>query len=373
MKKILFYYPQHFNRTAQASNPFFDKMLKTCDFHGISYDLLEEPDNGTDKPRNPNAQKADLLFWTITAIRKIMSMLLRKKEFYEREHYVAKLFNILTFCKYKRDVYITVSGSMYHFFSHLNPQAKVFDMQHGVLYKHHPTFFDPKTLRLRKQFYKPNLHLLFWGEGYRDCFVRGEECYLDGRAHIIGYPATLASKNTEGATDKSANHDIVISLQLTHSGTNEELERMKTTLRDFLKQTSLLPVRILLKQHPRYNNCITIDDLLHEFPNVSITSKPFEQLLETVMLHVTWFSTTAFEYAAFGIPTFFLVGEGERQNDLLFYGEYDYPLYADMTINQVIERLTNSALYKADSNIVNKWYNRFYSPFDENEFLKLVK
>ncbi len=70
MKNLLFYYPQHFNRSDEYSNPFFDRMLDICDRHGISYDLIEEPDPATDKHRNPRARKGDVFFWTVTVIRK---------------------------------------------------------------------------------------------------------------------------------------------------------------------------------------------------------------------------------------------------------------------------------------------------------------
>ena len=55
--RVLFYYPQHFNRTDQGTNPFFDKLLETCDRHGVAYRLYEEPDRATDKPRNTKASK----------------------------------------------------------------------------------------------------------------------------------------------------------------------------------------------------------------------------------------------------------------------------------------------------------------------------
>ncbi|MBR7028670.1 MAG: hypothetical protein IKI05_04615, partial [Bacteroidaceae bacterium] len=42
--QVLFYYPQHFNRSAAGTNPFFDPLLQTCEEAGISYKLLEEPD-----------------------------------------------------------------------------------------------------------------------------------------------------------------------------------------------------------------------------------------------------------------------------------------------------------------------------------------
>ncbi|MDE7124955.1 MAG: hypothetical protein K2O12_00530 [Muribaculaceae bacterium] len=374
MKDILFYYPQHFNRTKNATNPFFDKMLEICDRHKIEYDLFEEPDSSTDKPRNPKAKKSDKFFWMVTVFRKLVTMFMPRKDFFYKERYVASLINIFTLGRYRRKVYITISGSMYHLFSYLNPKADVYDMQHGVLYKHHPTFFDSETLRLKSQFYRPNLHMIFWGKGYRDCFVKGEEAHMRGKAHVLGYPVDLLSDNIESnIRDNSGKNEIVVSLQFTHSVCYEELEKMKRTLCSFLEQTSMLSVKVLLKHHPRYNNSINIDDLVDRFDNVEITDLSFEELLDRVSLHVTYFSTTAFEFAQYGIPTFFLPYEDKKLNQTLYYDEYNYPLYLNNTIGGVVTRLTDSGAYKEDSETVKKWYLKFYSPFDEKEFIKLIR
>lgn len=370
MKNLLFYYPQHFNRTAQASNPFFDKMLAICDKYYIPYDILEEPDGSTNKPRNPKAHKADVFFWTVTVIRKICSTFLPKKNFYERERITAKIFNFFTFGRFRYKKYITISGSMYHLFANLNMDAAVYDMQHGVLYKHHPTFFDPVTGRLREHFYASNLHMIFWGEGFFRCFVRGEEEHMRGKAHVLGYPVELVVDKS--MIDNSSKKEILVSMQFTHSVSCEELNRMKHTLSCFLEQTAVLPVNVLLKHHPRYNNSIDIDDLLERFENVSLTDASFEELLDRVLLHVTYFSTTAFEFARFGIPTFFMSYEDKTLEQTLFYDEYRYPLYLNSTIKEVISRLGNPDNFKVDSEVVKRWYSKFYSPFDENAFLNLI-
>lgn len=370
MKKILFYYPQHFNRSKDGTNPFFDKMLEICDRNGISYDLMEEPDSGTDKPRNNKAKKADAFFWTATAIRKIISKIYTNEDFYKRERKVAKILNLVTAGRFRYENYITISGSMYHLFSHLNTSANVYDMQHGVIFKHHPTFFNQSTLRLRPQFFPANLHFMFWGEGYRQCFVRGEEKIMAGKDHVVGYPA--GNENHKRYCDHSDSRQIVISLQFTHDVCTEELLNMKKTLWLFLEETECLGVKVLLKNHPRYNNSIDIDDIFHRFKHATLTDKRLEELEASTLLHVTYFSTTAFEYAYFGVPTYFLPYGGKKNEDTLYYDEYSYPLYLGMDAKKVITRLGYADNYKEDSSIVREWYKRFYSPFDEQKFLRLI-
>ena len=372
-KNVLFYYPQHFNRSEEGTNPFFDPLLDTCNKYGISYDLLEEPDGGTDKPRNPKAKQADVFFWTVTVIRKIFSILLKKKDFYQREKFVAKTLNWLTFNKYKYDRYVTISGSMFHLFASLNTKGKVFDLQHGVVYKHHPTFFEEENLKLKPYFYNSQLNFLFWGKGYEDCFIRGEEDILRGRTFIIGYPEKLArGGDMERFKKNEENKWIVISLQFTHSITMEERIQQKELLWQFLEQIENLGYEVLLKNHPRYNKSIEIDDIFNRFKNVKLTSHTLEYLSQNALLHVTFYSTTAFEFASYGIPTYFLYNKEQPIGETLFKGEYGYPLYWNLSIENVVKKLCNPDNRKEDSNLVLEWYNKFYASFNEKSFIKAL-
>ncbi|MCM1291726.1 MAG: hypothetical protein NC207_07335 [Bacteroides sp.] len=367
MKNLLFYYPQHFNRTKEGTNPFFDKLLEVCDRNGISYDVMEEPDRGTDKPRNAKATKADSFFWTVTIIRKILSLVLPKMDFFQREKFVARIFNFLTLGRYRYRNYITISGSMYHLFANLNSKAQVYDMQHGILDKQHPTFF--KDGHLLPQFFRRNLHFILWGKGYNDDFTKGDETVLNGRTHVMGYPMPLV----EECCQISENRSIIVSLQFTESIEGDEREKDKRKLQEFLEDTKDSDYRILLKHHPRFNNCIDIDDLLDKYSHAEITAKPLAELAKEVRLHVTYFSTTAFEFAAFGIPTYFMPYSNRPARYALFYSEYDYPLFKGMDISTVLSLVDDEKSRKQCAETVRLWYKRFYSPFNEAAFLELIK
>lgn len=359
--RVLFYYPQHFNRTVQGTNPFFDKLLETCDKHGVSYRLYEEPDGGTDKPRNPKARKADFFFWLVWFIRKIVKIF-NKEDFYHREKYVAKIVNVLTLGYFKHPVYVTISGSMYHLFSNLNPYANVYDAQHGVLMKSHRTFFDDNDI-LRQQYHKSNLHWMMWGDGYTDLFSRGEDS-LKGRVHTIGYPI---AKNEDIEITK--NKVALVSLQYTHDWDMPILERQKRLLDDTLSYFVGIGYKVLLRHHPRYNNVIAIDDVVEKYDFVTLTSLPFDQLIHKVSLHVTYNSTTAFEYAQYGIPTIFMTNRDFPYKENMMYREFTYPLFENMSVRESLEYLQNSDVRQ----VMKNWYELFYSSFDEEAFLKLIK
>lgn len=365
--KVMFYYPQHFNRTLQGTNPFFDRMLATCDKYGISYQLIEEPDWGTDKPRNQKAIKGDALFVLITIIRKIV-IKCGVKDLLQREKVTARIVNVLTFGRFRREKYITISGSMIELFINLNKNATVYDMQHGILYKQHPTFFD-ETEHIRPQIAnETRWHWLMWGRGYQECFCRGDEAILTGRTHVVGYPVVLDNR----LVPEDAKSVVLFSLQFTHDWNDETLRIAKSVTEMALQQLEGSNVRVLFRHHPRFNNSISIDDLLQKYPFVELTTLPMQELRTIVMLQVAINSTTAFEYAEVGIPSFFIDRESRVKNGALFYDEYNYPLYRNQTIGEVVERLQNRTHRNHDAEVVRKWYKEFYDEFNEQEFLKVL-
>ena len=364
--KVLFYYPQHFNRTAQATNPFFDRLLETCDRHGISYKLIEEPDWGTDKPRNPKAIKGDFLFVLITLIRKLVGCC-GVKDSTKRERITARIVNAFTLGRLQYPQYITISGSMLIVFLYLNRHAIVYDMQHGVLYKQHPTFFDEHEHLRPYVANELRWHWLMWGEGYKKCFCRGEEDVLKGRVHVVGYPIA-AAKNTIVEENEKI---VLFSFQFTYDWNDKQLQEAKYVTDEALQQLAGKNVRVLLKHHPRYNNSISIDDLLQKYPFAELTTLSMQELMPITMLQVTINSTTAFEYAEQGIPSYFIDQNARVKRGNLFYYEYQYPLYQGMSLGEVVERLSVDSLREQDTKVVGQWYREFYDEYNEQEFLKL--
>lgn len=366
MNKILFYYPQHFNRSAEGTNPYFDALLKACEESNISYTLMEEPDKGTDKPRNPLAKKADGFFWFVWFLRNFAKIFIG--DFFKREKMVASMINMFTLGKYKYDKYITISGSMLHLFAALNPKAQVYDMQHGVLGKFHKTFFDEEG-RLNDQFYNPQIHWLFWGKGYQKCFCKGEDISIMRRSHIIGYSVPTCGIKLAEPENRNV---ILFSLQFTADWDKEMLEKQKRLLNEHLCQLNKCGYEVILRQHPRFNNVISIDDILQNNLNVKVSNLSFSQLLDSVLLQVTYHSTTAFEYAQMGIPTFFMHNIEFPHRENLMYNEFHYPLFQNQTLREVVDFLSDKKHFKINGKVVNKWYNDFYTDFDKETFLKLL-
>lgn len=378
---VLFYYPQHFNRSANGTNPFFDPMLEACEKNGISYKLIEEPDDSTKNPHNKNAIKGDFLFLLICLLRKVAHTLHPQKDLYENEVYIARWLNILTFGKLRYVRYVTISGSMQTLFSQMNKSCKAMDIQHGILDNSNTGWFESKG-KLRSCFYSDRIHWMLWGKGYEDCLIKDEQNIFKGKTHVVGYP--MANDNDDDNDNLTTNHEnltdkvILVSLQFTADWPMDKLENIKGMIITMLCELEVLRLkvkglRVVLKHHPRYNNIIDISDIFKQFDFVEETKEPLQELVNKTLLQVTFNSTTAFEFADYGIPSYFLGSKEYPQEENLFYAEFEYPLYAKMNISEIVERLQKGETYKEDAETVKEWYKRFYSPFDETEFLKLIE
>ena len=361
MKNLLFYYPRHFNRSARGTNPFFDPLLEACDEAGIPYDLYEEPDNGTDKPRNEKAKSATCFYWTITVLRKIVSILRRDISSTHRDRIAARIFNFITLGRWKYKTYVSISGSMESIFLALNPKAKVIEMQHGLDCANKVSYFADN--QLYEAYRSPNWHLLSWGEGFRQSVLLGHEKELEGRVHVVGCPTFQATKPTERHPEF-----IVFSLQFTHDWAEPKRQKAKDFLVETLEQLRDCGHPVLLKHHPRFNNSIDLSDIYERFPFVTETKEPLHKLQARTLLHVTFYSTTAFEFAAAGIPTFFMANDDFPEGKTLFYEEYRYPVYEGMKIGEVVKKLENSD----DETTMKKWYESFYLVFDKQKFINFV-
>lgn len=367
---VIFYYPQHFNRSAQGTNPFFDPLLCACDKAGISYKLIEEPDRGTDKPRNPKAIKGDFLYFLILSLRKILRLITRNPNFLAIEKQVARIIDTFSLYRFKAPYYVSISGSLNEFFLSLNPNGKVFEVQHGVIFAGKDSFFEPDG-SLHPGYKNPRFNWLVWGQGYADSVMRGNVSIMKDRMFATGYPLALKDE----FVPKSSFDDklVLISVRFTTDFTQAELQQKKNNLSAFLDEMKDCGVKVLIKHHPRYNNVISLDDLFERHPFASVTNDSLPTLQNKIFLQVTTDSTTAFEYAETGILTFFYSNKDFMQKDNLFYKEYKYPLYFGMGIVDVINHLKEPENYRQDSITIRKWYDKFYTPFNEHEFLNILQ
>lgn len=363
---VIFYYPQHFNRGADGKNPYFEPLIKVCRDNGIRYIQLEEPAGGSDKPKNRESVPADFLLWSIILIRKFFRCVL-KFPYLKQEKYTAFIINILTLGKLKVKCYITISGSMEHLFALLNKNGKVYDYQHGIIYSWHWGYFD-KNGKLHPEHMLDNLNFLLYGEGFLKSFTLNNPSEITKRIHITGYPISIYNPPAV----KSNRNKVLFSLQYTDDGNEEELLAFSELFSKALQELQNFDGEILYKHHPRYNNSYDISSIVSKNKNIKETHQSIDKLHDSLLLHITFYSTTTFEYAAYGVPTYFLFSEKFDTGKRVFYDEYEYPLYRNMDLSEVINQLSQSQYFLNDSIKIKEWYNRFYKEFDKELFLRVI-
>ena len=143
-------------------------------------------------------------------------------------------------------------------------------------------------------------------------------------------------------------------------------------LYECLEQLEQSGRKVLLKHHPRFNNEVDLSDIITKYPFVEFTSKPLVELVPFTLFHITWSSTTSFEYANWGVPTYFLIDEVLPYGTTIFYEQYRYPLYESMSLLEVLMRMADRQVYKNDCKIVKEWYDSAYAPFDKQQILKIL-
>jgi len=375
--RVIFYYPGHFNRSAQGTNPYFDPLIAVCEDKGIPYRLLEEPDRGTDKPCNPKAEFAGGLLYFVLVCRKLLPLFLWKS-FEKREYFIGRLFNRLTFGRFRADVYLTISNSMVAMLPGINSKARVYDLQHGVIYSSHAGYFESDG-GLREGLRNPHIHFLVYGEGYRQCFDKNQENreVLQGRVHIIG--DVLADGNglvpSEVPAPAEKRH-VVFSLQFTRDWSAAQLSGLRKVLTgfldDFARANTNPDRRVLLKHHPRFNNAIDLSDIGERYAFVEWADQTTAELAPAVCWHVTLTSTTAFEYAAFGVPTCFIATPEFPQGEVLFLQEYGYPSQPAGIGDALLMVEMDPERYAKTCAEVKAWHRRFYSNFDEKMAIELL-
>lgn len=362
---VVFYYPQHFNRGKNNTNPFFDPLIEVCEKHGLRYKLLEEPDTKTRFKRNPKAYRFDFWFYTIIVLRKIGYKLIKNTS--KCDEYIGWIISFLSFNTFKANSYITISNSMINVLLGLNSKANVYDLQHGIIYSWHWGYFNKDGV-LNKNLSNKRIHFLVNGKGYKDIFYKHNSNLKNSKVYVLGGVDNIISKSDV------RRKDVLYTLQITPDLSKDELIAEKNKLEKFLLQVEndfiANNITLLLKHHPRFNNLIDLDEILTRFSFVKITNLSLDDLFSKVFLHITLSSTSVFEFALAGIPSYIIPNlHGEK----IFFNEYGFPKSTMNLENLISFYKSDTIQFKNYSAEVKKWAESYYEKFDEKLLIKLLK
>lgn len=364
---VVFYYPRHFNRSADGTNPYFKPLIELCKSNSIKYIALEEPAPGY--PSDNHSIKADVFVYFALVMHRILINILGLSQ-HEADKRIGKIIDALTFHCLRAKTYVTISNSMIDVLGELNPCGNVYDLQHGIIYYGHPGYFLSEN-ELRPEFKISNRRVLLWGKLYKDNLWKlPGDIDSDNKFIVIGYPMYKKIHVASLMKDKI----IIVSLQFTGDLLQEKENHLMEMLEQFAETAIKNGYSLILKHHPRFSEGIDLNPLLQKYKGrIKLTKGSLDELARKSMLHVTWGSTTTFEYASYGVPTLFLYDEVFDWATNLFYGQYSYPLYKGMNMKQVLNRISQPDDYTADCKAVRDWYESAYSPLNNDLLLKILK
>lgn len=374
---IYFIQDNSFLRTAEKTNPFFDPIIKVCEKNGIEWKVLLPA-----RPAKCGYDKLHVGYYTAFLnigvwFWRLVHLIWRRPVWKIYELY-GKLARPFFGRQLKADLYITIAGNLAEQLAGLFPNARVVDVQHGVIYSGHQGYFGMDK-RLVEQYRLPSKRE-FWvfGQGYADCFFKHSENAkdLEGRVKIIGDVVRANARSVEGrvmnveggaAVERNL---VVVSLQLTDDLDQEEKEGSVKVMEEFFSEFFKKygnKYTVLFKHHPRFNNCYDLSDFYKKFPQIKESKTPWGELYPKMALHITFASTSTFDCAANGIPTLLLNYPHKRAINRAYW-EYDfnYPLF-NYSVDEILSDFNKC------SKIVSKWYSECYAPFDAEKCLKMIK
>lgn len=349
---VVFYYPQHFNKSKEGNIPFFEQLTSSCKDNGLSYVLFEEPDINVSNHRNNQAIPFDFPWLLVLFLRKALS-LVSKQKIREREQKIGEILKKTIFRNFYFENYVVLSQSMLGVFRGLGPTAKLFELQHGIIHAKKESYIHAEAVA--QTIADNQVNLLFSGTGFQSALASANSYYAKHAAVIGSHKVTISKPFT------TFNGNILISLQFTRDHSLELNQELFKNLQQFLQEYAATDWTFYLKNHPRFNNEVPVDKLLQQ-QNVREAPELLSECFECCSMHVTAYSTTSFEAASLGIPTCFLSVNGGHD---YFRKDFDYP-FIDKTLEELVDSYTDLAEPLKD------WYANFYDSFSESAFLRAL-
>ena len=370
---IHFFQPELFNRTEQKTNPFFDPLIDVCRKNNIPYRVFIAEKKASPNGYRNAAGNSWILVWPeILGFRLIKWFHLPSRLVWRS---LGAVMNLLTFGRYRADICITVAGVHMEILQGIAPRARLVDLQHGVIYPYHTGYFDKTGKLLPGLTENPQREYWVYGQGFKDIFLNNSQnsCnynFFKHKIFIVGNLLEQPPQNKNIATKNT----IVFSLQFTDSLSRKQMEHLAHDTVFLLEQLETHKIinkyKIVLKHHPRYQNCYDLSFLIKKFPWISYSNASTIDLISSAIFHITAYSTTAFEYALAGIPTlFFYDKENPEGQEFLTALHYN----AVKTFDDMLDLLNNNRSYKNAADNVRNWARYYYQSNNYQSIINAIQ
>jgi hypothetical protein len=334
-------------------------LIDSCKEAGLTYSLLEEPDFKSKQARNPQALKFDFVFLIVVLMRKFFS----SKKIIQNDQKIGSLFSNL-FC-FRRDVknIVTVSQSFQSILRGMYSNATIFDYQHGIL----SNVFDgyTKNNRISDQIILNKANVLLHGNSFKQKLLKADGGdYFSNKSHVIGAPFSKYKKVTT-----EFNNCILISLQFSTSHKTHQNQKLYEGTLNFLKEIELseLNLKIYLRSHPRFDDCIDIKEL-YAFDFVYSAPLLIEECFDVCSLHITEYSTMVFDSIINGVPT---ILSNFLEDFKILQKEYSFE-QKDENLFRLVNKMFDKEFYFKLIQFQTKWSKTYYEPFNSGVFLKTL-
>ena len=351
---IVFYYPQHFNRGSEDKNIYFTHLIKACKQEGMSYSIFEEPDFSSIAKRNKNAIPFDFIFLVIIFFRRMFNSEMDDRV---KDIKIGKFLSKTFFRNITCNNVITISQSMTSIFRGIDENCLIFDVQHGIIHPNKPDYLMHSNPA--KNIADNDMQLLLCGESYRQLMIENDSTtYFRDSSHVIGSCISRGSLMHD-----SFNNNILVSLQFSHDHSDDENAIFLKSLDQFIRSNSEGRITFYLRDHPRFNGEVNLKELF-SLDNVKLAPIDISDCFDLCSLHITAYSTLVFEAALKGIPTI-LLSPIPKYN--YFNSYFSYP------ITNMIEDFFSKKFYKESSVKIQEWASSYYTSFDKETFINLLK
>ena len=339
---ILFYAPVYFNRN---NSHLFNTLFKTCDEKNISYLFVEEVDYAKKCDFNLKGKRADFFVLLVVLARKMI----KSNEIIKKDRLIGKYLRL--YCGIKPKNIIVLSQSMVGVFRGMFPNAKIFDLQHGIIHSNHEAYKTETTYLIKNKVLP-----IVYGLGFKEILENIN----------IHYSNTIVLGNSDVSPVKKHskfNGNILLSLQFTDDHSKEENKTLYLNIVNVLRQIEALKnssIQVYYKNHPRFKEEVNLS-FVKDFDFVQKAPNNLAECFDLCSVNITAYSTVVFDAALHGVPTIFY-----SKKHTVFKDEYNYPIEAE------VKDLVNLN-YDETSSKVMFWYKQYYQEYNYSNFLNILK
>ncbi|MFT4645414.1 MAG: hypothetical protein ACI8ZX_001830 [Planctomycetota bacterium] len=345
---VVLYAPQHFNRGKCGENEYFTPIIKSLEVYNLTYLFFDEPDYISDSASNNNHVPFDFIYVIIIFLRRLFSS---EMDLITKDQKIGKFLSKTLLRNFDFKNCIVLSQSMLSVFRGVNNNAKIFDLQHGIIHSDKNTYIRDGVPA--SNISRNNVNLLLYGEGFKNLLTALKDGYYHTSTFVIGTYNKVLNVTPE------SNKNILVSLQFTADHTSKQNNLLINELEQIIINNPTF--YFYLKNHPRFNHEVDLNRF-YKFENVKKATSDLYSNFPTCSLHLTSYSTTAFECALLGIPTVFMQCLSDEFS--MFKKDYDYPF--NYSLLEVFNDYINC------SSKVNNWAKSYYIDFNEDKFIKCL-